>query len=139
MNAERDGHDAKRGAPNRGPHADGGPPDSQDGLRNTRDPVLEALMREHCSETPSPGLDAAILAAAEQAVARPNKRKPPAQSWRLWMPLAAAAVVTIVAFGLVPLAPTLRTDTPKLLRDQPSQASSNIARAETGSVARAQS
>src|SRR5947208_191484 len=104
MSAERDEHDAKPGAPNRGPQADDGRPDGRDGLRDTRDPVLEALMREHSAETPSPSLDAAILAAAEQAAASPpNKRTRATQSWRVWLPLAAAAVVAIVAFGLVPL------------------------------------
>ncbi|HSC99609.1 MAG TPA: hypothetical protein VLI21_11955 [Casimicrobiaceae bacterium] len=139
MNAERDEHDGNRGAANRGSRSNNGRSDGPDALRDARDPVLEALMREHSTETPSPSLDAAILAAAAQAVAdAPHGRKAATASWRLWLPLAAAAVVAIVAFGLGPLTPTLPTDTQDLLRDEAAPVSPNVAPAENRNVAPAE-
>jgi len=135
MNAERDDHDGNPGASSRGLRSNNGP-DGQNALRDARDPVLQALMREHSTETPSSSLDAAILAAAAQAVADvPRERKTATTSWRLWLPLAAAAVVAIVAFGLGPLTPTLPTDTQDLLRDEAAPVSPNVAPAENRKVA----
>ena len=71
------------------------------------DRELAAAWREHSGERPPASLDAAILAAAHRAVgARPGKAsaealRPP--QW--WLPFAAAAVIGVVAVGVVQLAP----------------------------------
>ena len=72
-----------------------------------KDPMLEQAFRAQSRETPPPALDAKILAAAHRAVASgPGKfgaeaMRPP----RWWMPLAAAAVIGVVAIGVVQLVP----------------------------------
>jgi len=70
------------------------------------DRELEAAWRAASKEQPPAALDASIRAAARRAVdARPGK----AQSWwrvkTHWAPLAAAAMVTIIAVGIVQLTP----------------------------------
>ena len=70
------------------------------------DRELEAAWRAASKEQPPAALDASIRAAARRAVdARPGKAK----SWwgvkTHWAPLAAAAMVTIIAVGIVQLTP----------------------------------
>ncbi len=73
---------------------------------DTRDPTLAAGWRTQSREMPPPALDAAILAAAHRAVgsapraATAEALRPP----RWWLPFAAAAVIGVVAVGLVQLA-----------------------------------
>ena len=72
-----------------------------------KDPALEQAFRAQSRETPPPALDAKILAAAHRAVAS-GPRKFDAEAMRpprWWMPLAAAAVIGVVAIGVVQLAP----------------------------------
>lgn len=71
-----------------------------------QDPILAAAWRTQPRESPSPALDAAILAAAHRAVgsaphpAGSEALRPP----RWWLPFAATAVIGVVAVGLVQLA-----------------------------------
>ncbi len=71
-----------------------------------KDPTLAAGWRMQSREIPPPALDAAILAAAHRAVgsapraATAEALRPP----RWWLPFAAAAVIGVVAVGLVQLA-----------------------------------
>lgn len=91
--------------------------------REITDPALDALLREHSAETPPRNVDAAILAAAHRAVgSRPRKdeRASATPSWRWWMPLAAAAVISVVVIGVLPLAPTIVDDAPPpVISDSP--------------------
>jgi len=119
MSADFDKQDSKRRAPpGSGPDERGD--ETSDTSRDGFDRALEAALREHSPELPSPAVDAAILAAAHAAVAStthddavtqsarhvdPVTRSP--RPWKIWMPFAAAAVVAAVAISLVPLAPTL--------------------------------
>jgi hypothetical protein len=74
-----------------------------------RDPALAAAWAQRSSESPPAALDQAILAAAHRAVhAGPRDadssalaRRP--QRW--WMPLAAAAVIGVVAIGVIQVMP----------------------------------
>ena len=79
-----------------------------DSGRDPSDPALAALLRSHSRETPPPHVDAAILAAAHRAVdsaPRGAVRAPASRFWRWWMPLAAAAAITTVVIGVLPLTP----------------------------------
>ena len=70
-----------------------------------RDPALDALWREHSTETPPPHVDATIVAAAHRAAAsspRGRERWVGPRAWRWWMPLAAAAVIAVVVVGVKP-------------------------------------
>ena len=87
-----------------------------------RDPALAALWREHSTETPSPRIDAAILAAAHDAAASGSNtgtRSPAARAWRWWVPLAAAAVVAVVIVGVKPPSQTMRDDAAQSASDVP--------------------
>ena len=96
--------------------------------RDSFDPTLDALLREHSSETPSPALDAAILAAAHRAVgSEPAAAAPPERRWRLWMPLAAAAALAAIVVGVAPLSPTAEHDAAPVVSDTPARdAASNV-------------
>ena len=91
--------------------------------REITDPALDALLREHSAETPPRDVDSAILAAAHRAVGsrpRKNERASATPSWRWWMPLAAAAVISVVVIGVLPLAPTIVDDAaPPVVSDSP--------------------
>lgn len=67
-----------------------------------RDPDVEAAWRAASREQPPPALDAAITAAARRAVGAGPKRL---DAPRAWWPIAAAAVVAIVAIGIVEMTP----------------------------------
>jgi Meckel syndrome type 1 protein len=87
-----------------------------------RDPALAALWREHSTETPSPRVDAAILAAAHSAVAdaqHGRERSPGQRAWRWWVPLAAAAVVAVVVVGVKPPSQTIVDDAAQSASDRP--------------------
>ncbi len=67
-----------------------------------RDPDIDAAWRAASREQPPPALDAAITAAARRAVgAGPKNLHAP----RAWWPVAAAAVVAVVAIGIVEMTP----------------------------------
>lgn len=70
---------------------------------NERDPALDKAWRAHSRETPPPALDAQILAAAHRAVGSKPKAATGAPKW--WMPIMAAAVIGVVAIGVIQLAP----------------------------------
>ena len=77
-----------------------------------RDAALERAWRKGSTEQPSAQLDAAILAAAREAVGDRNEtpaatpvRVRPRQRWNQWAPLAAAAAVAGLAFTLVQTLP----------------------------------
>lgn len=81
-----------------------------------RDPGLDAAWRAASREQPPASLDAAITAAARRAVgAGPKSLHAP----RAWWPVAAAAVVAVVAIGIVEMtppeqvAPTVTTAVPQ--------------------------
>src|SRR5262249_38565387 len=82
------------------------------------DRELEAAWRAASKEQPPAALDASIRAAARRAVdARPAKAK---SWWRVkthWAPLAAAAMVTIIAVGIVQLTPPEQV-TPGVITDR---------------------
>jgi len=67
-----------------------------------RDPDVDAAWRAISRDQPPPALDAAITAAARRAVgAGPKRLGAP----RAWWPVAAAAVVAVVAIGIVEMTP----------------------------------
>jgi hypothetical protein len=67
-----------------------------------RDPDIDAAWRAANRDQPPPALDAAIAAAARRAVGAGPKSP---QAPRAWWPVAAAAVVAIVAIGIVEMTP----------------------------------
>jgi hypothetical protein len=67
-----------------------------------RNPDVDAAWRAASRDQPPPALDAAITAAARRAVgAGPKRLGAP----RAWWPVAAAAVVAVVAIGIVEMTP----------------------------------
>ena len=104
-----------------------------------RDPALAALWREHSTETPSPRVDAAILAAAHSAAAsgsNTGSRSPAARAWRWWVPLAAAALVAVVVVGVKPPSETMVDDAAPSATDMPHVVPApEIAPATPGSIA----
>ena len=91
--------------------------------REPVDPALDAMVRDHSTETPPAHVDAAILAAAHRAVgSAPHARSQ--RHGRLWVPLAAAATATAVVIGLRPgetPAPEVTSAITVPLADAPSQ------------------
>ena len=91
--------------------------------RDLRDPALDAAWRAQSTETPPPALDAAILAAAHRAVkSAPEKIGPGREAtrpWRWWTPLAAAAVIGVIAIGALQLAPHEPDPTKVVVSDMP--------------------
>ena len=90
-----------------------------------RDPDIDAAWRATSREQPPPALDAAITAAARRAVgAGPKSLHAP----RAWWPVAAAAVIAVVAIGIVDMtppdevAPTAIAPAPPQSRAQPDDA-----------------
>ena len=80
--------------------------------RDLHDSRVDAAWRGHMREAPPPPLDAAILAAAHRAVqsgprSADDTHRP---RYRAWVPLAVAATLGVIAFGVVQLAPH-ETDT----------------------------
>ncbi len=81
-----------------------------------RDPDVDAAWRAASGEHPPASLDAAITAAARRAVGAGPKSL---QGSRAWWPVAAAAVVAVVAIGIVEMtppeqvAPTMTTAAPQ--------------------------
>ena len=85
--------------------------------REAVDGALDALMRAHSAETPSPESDATILAAAHRAVqSAPRPAAEATSPWRWWMPLAAAAVIGVIAIGVLQLMPVDR-ETAQVMSD----------------------
>ena len=114
--------------------------------RESIDLMLKALMREHSTETPPAHVDAAILAAAHASVASASRDRsaslhdagPPAlarMAWRWWMPLAAAAVIGVIAIGVIPLAPSIVDDATQRASDAPEAFNARAARDAASSVA----
>lgn len=91
--------------------------------RDLRDPALDAAWRAQSTETPPPALDAAILAAAHRAVkSAPEKIGPGREAtrpWRWWTPLAAAAVIGVIAIGALQLLPQEPDPTKVVVSDTP--------------------
>jgi hypothetical protein len=84
-----------------------------------QDAALERAWRDGSTELPSARVDAAILAAAHEAVANPHQAtsataaKGQARSrWNRWAPMAAAAAVAGLAFTLVQTLPREPARTP---------------------------
>ena len=91
-------------------------------MSDDRDPALDALLRTHSAAMSPRHLDAAILAAARRAVdsaPRDAARALARQSWRWWMPLAAAAAIGAIVIGVLPLAPVTPAETPSTVTDVP--------------------
>jgi hypothetical protein len=90
------------------------------------DPTLDALLRAHSEETPSPDIDAAILGAAHRAVqSSPRDAAKPAEAtspWRWWMPITAAAVIGAIAIGVLQLIPKEPESTATVVSDTPANA-----------------
>lgn len=94
--------------------------DLEDSHSLDRDAAVDRAWRERSAEQPPSQLDAAIIAAARDS-ARPRARQPnpvPARNARNWLtqwqPLAAAAVVAALAFGLVQMLPHEQEPAPSL-------------------------
>jgi hypothetical protein len=92
--------------------------------RHDRDDALARAWKAHSTELPPPHVDAAILAAAHrEAHAKPESvgerdgdaRRPS----RVWWPLAAAATIAAIAFGIVELAPPAVDDSTRVATDMP--------------------
>ena len=92
--------------------------------RDLRDPTLDAAWRAQSTEMPPPALDAAILAAAHRAAkSAPEKIGPGREAtrpWRWWTPLAAAAVIGVIAIGALQLMPHEPDPTKVVVSDVPS-------------------
>jgi hypothetical protein len=92
--------------------------------RDPFDPTLDALLRADSAETPSPDVDAAILAAAHHAVqSGPRDAAKAAEAtspWRWWMPLAAAATIGAITIGVLQLMPKEPESTATVVSDTPS-------------------
>jgi hypothetical protein len=94
---------------------------------NERDRRIDATWNAASTEEPPPALDAAIRAAARRAVdARPARER--SRTWRY--PLAAAAVVALLAIGIVQLTPPeqVAPTTVAEIEPAPGGASKDIAR-----------
>ena len=93
------------------------------------DRQLDAAWRTASREQPPATVDAAIRAAARRAVAA-GPGKPEARSWwrvkTHWMPLAAAAAVTVIAVGLIQLTPPERV-TPGFIADRSASMRTDLA------------
>ena len=91
--------------------------------RDPFDPTLDALLRADSAETPSPDVDAAILAASHRAVqSGPRDAAKAAEAtspWRWWMPLAAAATIGAIAIGVLQLTPKEPEQTATVVSDTP--------------------
>jgi hypothetical protein len=87
------------------------------------DPALAAAWREHAQAEPPAALDAAILAAAHRAAgAEPRDADALAEARepeRWWWPLAAAAAIGAVAFGVTQLLPSERAAVDTIVSDTP--------------------
>jgi len=94
---------------------------------DARDPTLRALVRRHSNETPPVRLDAAIRAAARDAVQKPPVRR--SAAWRVWIPLAAAASITAVLIGEAPRAPMVNDERAAAVTDMPEKRAADRAAA----------
>src|SRR5262245_15469932 len=80
------------------------------------DPRIDAAWRAASREEPATALDDAIRAAARRAVdAGPRRSSEATRPPRAWWPLAAAATIGAIAFGILQLAPD-RTNGPEAER-----------------------
>ncbi len=99
--------------------------------RDLHDPALDAAWRAQSTEMPPPPLDAAILAAAHRAVkSAPEKIGPGREAtrpWRWWTPLAAAAVIGVIAIGALQLLPQEPDPTKVVVSDMPSTGAKSAA------------
>jgi hypothetical protein len=80
--------------------------------RDLHDPALDTAWRAHVRDEPPAALDQSVLAAAHRAVQstpRPTER-PARPRWRAWTPLAVAATLGVIAFGVVELLPRQAAD-----------------------------
>ncbi|MET0203363.1 MAG: hypothetical protein ABW276_03545 [Casimicrobiaceae bacterium] len=99
--------------------------------RDLHDPALDAAWRAQSTEMPPPPLDAAILAAAHRAVkSAPEKIGPGREAtrpcrWRT--PLAAAAVIGVIAIGALQLLPQEPDPTKVVVSDMPSTGAKSAA------------
>ncbi|HEY1328856.1 MAG TPA: hypothetical protein VGI14_18095 [Casimicrobiaceae bacterium] len=89
--------------------------------RDLHDPALDTAWRKHLREEPPEPLDRTVLAAAHRAVqSGPRAADAPAPSrWRAWVPLAVAATLGAIAFGVVQLMPHEADDTNAVTSDMP--------------------
>lgn len=89
--------------------------------RDVHDPALDAAWRKHVRDEPSAALDRSILAAAHRAAQSGPRAAPRDTSprWRAWMPLAVAATLGVIAFGVVQLMPRETEDTAAVVSDVP--------------------
>jgi hypothetical protein len=88
---------------------------------DTGDPALDTAWRAHLRDEPPPALDDAILAAAHRAVGSAPHTIASAARWRAWVPLATAATLAVLAFGVVELLPR-DADTPAVTSEVPASA-----------------
>lgn len=105
---------------------------------NERDRRIDTAWNAASAEEPPPALDAAIRAAARRAVdARPARKRD--RTWRY--PLAAAAVVALLAIGIVQLTPPERVAPTTVAEIEPAAggASKDIAEPPQEAKQRAQS
>jgi hypothetical protein len=98
------------------------------------DPALERIVRAHSSESPPEHVDRAILAAAHRAVGSAPISKKQADTFRRsrpWWPLAIAATLGAVAFGVMQLAPQEQDATRSAVSDTPRDVDSMRQRMQT--------
>jgi hypothetical protein len=87
--------------------------------RDRIDPALDAAWRAHARDEPPRALDDAILAAAHRAVASGPRAQRTRRRWSTWAPLAVAATLGAIAFGVVQLAPHEEDATRSVVGDTP--------------------
>jgi Meckel syndrome type 1 protein len=118
-------------------------PDRNDPGSQERGTPLEQAWHLASNEQPPPRLDAAILAAAHEAVrdrvAQPEVVRRRSRSWLArWQPVAAAAAVTGIAFVLVQLLPHDRDAAPSMQVEAPAVDASQEVLAQPPAEARSQ-
>ena len=92
-------------------------PDRDD---DVRDDAVARAWQAYARETPPPGVDDAIRAAARRAVGTKPRAHPELAEargpWRWWMPLAAAATIGAIAIGVIQSMPEI-ADEPFVVSD----------------------
>ena len=92
-------------------------PDRDD---DVRDDAVARAWQAYARETPPPGVDDAIRAAARRAVGTKPRAHPELAEargpWRWWMPLAAAATIGAIAIGVIQSMPEI-ADEPYVVSD----------------------
>jgi hypothetical protein len=88
--------------------------------RDPHDPALGAAWRANVRDEPPAALDRSVLAAAHRAVeSAPRAADAARPRWRAWTPLAVAAALGVIAFGIVELLPRETPNGNAVVSDMP--------------------